>query len=198
MDGVLLTMGFVRTEKHTSVRDHPDGKQNYGKRDSEMMQSKPQYLVQAALVAALYAGLTLAANLTPFGALQYGMVQLRFSEALTVLPALTPAAIPGLCIGCLLGNLMGMGVWDMVAGSLATILAAWLSRKLRRIPWLVPLPPIVINALVVGSMLYFVGAADAALWLCMLSVAAGEAIVCYGLGMPLTQLLRRVTWGKGL
>ncbi len=156
-----------------------------------MIQSKTHFITRAALIAALYAGLTLAVNFTPLGALQYGVVQFRISEALTVLPALTPAAIPGLFIGCLVSNLFGMGVWDIVLGSLTTLLAAYLSYRLRRHPWLVPLPPILLNAVIIGGMLYFLGASDATLIASMLSVGAGQAVVCYVLGMPLMKLCRR-------
>ena len=154
-------------------------------------------ITRAALIAALYAGLTLAVNFTPLGALQYGAVQFRVSEALTVLPALTSAAVPGLFVGCLVSNLFGMGAWDIVLGSLATLLAAWLSRKLRRHPWLVPLPPILVNAAVIGGMLYFLGAADGTLWASMLTVGAGQAAVCYGLGMPLMRICRRLLPPEG-
>lgn len=156
-----------------------------------MHHTRTHFLTRAALIAALYAGLILAVNFTPLGALQYGAVQFRVSEALTVLPALTGAAVPGLFVGCLVSNLFGMGVWDIVLGSLATLLAAWLSRKLRRHPWLVPLPPIVVNAVIIGGMLYFLGATDSALWASMLSVGAGQTVVCYGLGMPLMRVCRR-------
>ena len=88
------------------------------------------------------------------------------------------AAIPGLFIGCLVSNLFGMGVWDIVLGSLTTLLAAYLSYRLRRHPWLVPLPPILLNAVIIGGMLYFLGASDATLIASMLSVGAGPAVVC--------------------
>lgn len=152
-------------------------------------------MVQGALIAALYAALTLLAMATPIGALFFGQIQVRIPEALTILPAFTPAAIPGLFVGCLVSNLvgatagLGCGVWDVIFGSLATLLAAWLSSKMPR-RWLVPLPPVLINALVVGTMLHLVAGLP---WLVtMLSVGAGQAIACYGLGYPLMLVLDRV------
>ncbi|MEA5002230.1 MAG: QueT transporter family protein, partial [Christensenella sp.] len=90
--------------------------------------SKVRYLCEASLIAALYAALTLL--LAP---LSYGPVQVRVSEALCVLPFFTPAAVPGLFIGCMLANLYtaGLGVMDIVVGSLATLLAATLTWLIR-------------------------------------------------------------------
>jgi uncharacterized membrane protein len=123
------------------------------------------------------------------------------SEALTVLPAFTPAAIPGLFAGCLLANLLNPAptVWDIVLGSLATLAAAFWSWKWRARKWLVPLPPVLVNAAVVGPMLYLaygmalfpaVGA-----WNALIdagAVAAGELVACYGLGMPLYFAVDRI------
>lgn len=144
-------------------------------------------LVQAALIAALYTALTLLATLTPYGSLSYGPVQMRISEALTVLPYFTPAAIPGLFVGCIISNIVGVasgvsfGAIDIVLGSLATLAAAYASYRLRRNRWLVALPPVVINAVVVGlELTYFVPLMP--WWANILSVAAGQIAACYGLG----------------
>ncbi|MDK2934486.1 MAG: hypothetical protein PWP27_2296 [Clostridiales bacterium] len=110
-----------------------------------------KFLVQAALIAAIYAVLTI--SLAPFS---YGIMQVRISEALTVLPFFTPAAIPGLFIGCLIANIYGgLGIIDIVFGSLATLIAAVLSYLLRKQKFLVPIPPIIVNAVVVGIILYY-------------------------------------------
>ena len=104
------------------------------------------FLAQGAMIAAIYTVLTLLAATMN---LAYGPVQFRFSEALTILPLFTPAAIPGLTIGCLLSNLFsGYGAADMIFGTLATLLAAIATHMLRNvrikhIPWLAPLPPVV-------------------------------------------------------
>lgn len=103
-------------------------------------------LTQAAIIAALYAALTIV--IMPAS---YGVMQFRVSEALTVLPAFTPAAIPGLFIGCMVANLVSpVGVVDVVIGSTATLIAAVASYKLRDHKLLVPLPPVITNAVMVG------------------------------------------------
>ncbi len=110
-------------------------------------------LAQGAVIAAAYTVLTWLAALV---GLAYGPVQFRFSEALTILPLFTSAAVPGLTIGCLLSNILsGYGIYDMVFGTLATLLAALLTRavrnvKFRGVPVLAPLPPVIFNALMVG------------------------------------------------
>ncbi|MGI6316818.1 MAG: QueT transporter family protein [Christensenellales bacterium] len=151
------------------------------------------YIARAGIIAALYAGVTLLLNLTPLGVFQYGPIQFRVSEALTLLAALTPAAIPGLFVGCLLANIVsGAGIWDVIFGSLATLLAAWLTWKLRKNDWLAALPPVAVNGLVVGSMLTALGWTNYSLWITILTVAAGEAAVCYLLGVPLLKICRRL------
>lgn len=148
---------------------------------------KAKYLVQGAAIAAVYTALTLL--LMP---LSYGVMQIRISEALTVLPALTPAAIPGLFLGCFIANMLGPnGMIDMVLGSSATLLAAITSYKLRSRPLLVPLPPVLANGLIIGPMLYYVYAVPVPLWACILWVALGEAIACYGIGLPLLKYMSK-------
>lgn len=150
---------------------------------------KTKYVTRAAMIAAIYCALTVAVVMTPLGKLAFGPVQIRVSEALTVLPAVFGSAVPGLFIGCLLSNIIGasMGLaagWmDVVFGSLATLVSAWLSYRLRRHTYLVPLPPVIINAVVVGLLLHYVF--ELPLVATMLSVGAGQAIACYGLGLPL-------------
>ena len=110
-------------------------------------------LVQAAMIAALYVVLTFIAN--ELG-LASQAVQLRFSEALTILPYFTPAAIPGLFIGCLLSNVLtGLALPDIVFGSIATLIGAVFTRKLRRYKWLAPIPPITANTLIIPPVLLF-------------------------------------------
>lgn len=155
------------------------------------------FLAQSAMIAALYTVLTLLAATMN---LAYGPVQFRFSEALTILPIFTSAAIPGLTIGCLLSNLFsGYGAADMVFGTLATFLAAVSTRMLRNvrvkdIPWLAPLPPVLFNAAIIGAEIAFF-APEGFLWTgfaaSALSVGLGELVVCYILGLPLAILLER-------
>jgi uncharacterized membrane protein len=145
------------------------------------------FMVQAALIAAVYIVLTVS-----FAPISSGLFQLRFSETLTVLPALTPAAIPGVFIGCLLGNfLVGATFLDVVFGSLTTLVAAYLSYRLRDKKWLVPLPPVLLNAVVVGCMLVYIYSVKVALPVAMAWVAAGQIGACYIIGYPLLTLLDR-------
>jgi uncharacterized membrane protein len=155
-------------------------------------------IAQGALIAALYALLTFA--VLP---LSSGLIQLRASEALSVLPWFTPVAVPGLYIGCLIANLIvGAPVYDVLFGSLATLIAAWLTRYFRKrnfSRWLAPLPAVAVNAVIVGLILYYVYKLyeiGVTLPMCMLYVAIGQTLACYGLGIPLMLLLER--YGKNL
>lgn len=142
-----------------------------------------RFIVEAAFIAAMYAALTI---LIPGGS---GQVQVRVSEALTVLPFFMPAAIPGLFAGCLLANIIvGVSLYDVIFGSLATLAAAFLTRKMP-VKYLAPLPPVVINAVVVAFILNI--SLNAPLLATMGFVAIGEIIACYGLGYPLMLLIGR-------
>ena len=142
-------------------------------------------MLQAAVIAAVYATLTLI--LMP---LSYGVMQIRVSEALTILPFFTPAAIPGLFIGCLVSNMVGpYGILDMVIGSSATLIAAFFSYLLRNKPLLAPMPPVIANGVLIGGMLYYAYSVPFSLTACMLWVGLGELIACYGIGYPLLRYL---------
>ncbi len=145
-----------------------------------------RFLVQAAIIAAIYAALTIA--LMP---ISYGVMQIRVSEALTVLPFFTPAAIPGLFVGCLIANIIGPnGLMDIILGSGATLIAAVGSYYLRKRPAFVPLPPVVVNAVVIGAMLYYLYDVPS-LIMCVLWVGAGQLIACYGIGYPLMRYMKK-------
>ena len=147
------------------------------------------YLTQGAMIAALYVVLTMIAN--AFG-LASMAIQVRFSEALTILPYFTPAAIPGLFAGCLLSNLMtGAMPWDVIFGSLATLMGAMGAYALRRQKWLLPLPPIVANVIVVPPLLAYVYQIPGSIAYFALTVGAGEIISCGILGMLLLFALER-------
>lgn len=151
--------------------------------------SAARKLVLSAAVAALYAVLTLI-----FAPISYGPVQFRIAEALTLLPFLFPPAVPGLFVGCLTANIFSsMGLIDIVAGSLTTLVAAVItSRAPNR--WLGAIPPVVLNAVVIGAVItYAYIGADGAfpLVLNMLLVGAGQGVVCLGIGVPLITLLGR-------
>ncbi|HEY8499445.1 MAG TPA: QueT transporter family protein [Clostridia bacterium] len=150
------------------------------------------FIVQAALIAALYTALTLMFIPISFG---HNIFQFRISEALTVLPALVPSSIPGLFTGCLISNLIGgFGPIDIIFGSIATLIAAVFSRLLRKYPFLVPLPPVVFNALIVGSYLKFLYIKDVPLLASIGWVALGQMLACYALGLPLLCLLKKSKW----
>lgn len=149
-----------------------------------------EFIVQGAAIAALYVVLTLLSNI--FG-LASGVVQVRISEALTVLPFFTPAAIPGLFVGCIISNLLaGSAVWDVVFGSIATLIGAvgtYLLRK--KTKWLAPLPPIAANTLIVPFILAFAYGAEESIPFLMLTVGAGEIISCGVLGLILLKALEK-------
>ena len=145
-------------------------------------------LVRAALIAALYTVLTLL--LQP---LSYGEVQIRFSEALTLLPILLPEAVPALAVGCLLANILGgCTIFDIVFGTLATLLAALCTRKLRDRIWLAALMPVLFNSVIVGAVVHYCYAPVFPLPLSMLSVAAGEAVACLVVGPLLIRVMQRI------
>ena len=146
-------------------------------------------LATAGIIAGIYAALTLFLPIP-----QYGGVQLRVAEAMTVLPFLFPEAIPGLAVGCFLANLLGSPyVLDWIFGTLATLVAAiWTSKVKNR--WLAPLPPVVCNAVIVGAEIAwfetgFGAGFGAAYLLNACTVGAGELLACYGLGLPLLKVL---------
>lgn len=147
-------------------------------------------ITQAAMIAALYVVLTLVA--AAFG-LDHYAVQVRFSEALTILPFFTPAAIPGLYVGCLLSNIVtGCIVWDILLGPVATLLGAlgtWFLR--RHSKWLAPLPPIAANTLIVPLILAYAYQFEGSLPYFMLTVGLGEIVSCGALGMLLLFTLNK-------
>ncbi len=154
-----------------------------------MKNKKVVFITHAAVIAALYVVLTYVANML---GLANGAIQVRFSEALTILPYFTPAAIPGLAVGCLLSNILtGCALYDIIFGTLATLLGAVGTYMLRRIKWLAPLPPIIANTLIIPWVLMLVYQAPGTIWYFMLTVGAGEIISCGILGMLLLFALNR-------
>lgn len=155
------------------------------------MKSKALFITQAAAIAAIYTLLTCFAGAI---GLANGSIQLRFSEILTVLPFFTPAAIPGLFIGCVLSNILtGCVIWDIIFGSLATLLGAIGTYLLRKKScYLAPLSPIIANTLIVPFVLsYAYGVPDGIPFL-MLTVGAGEILSCGILGIVLIKALTPV------
>ena len=162
-----------------------------------MRNSKANKIALAAVVAAIYFVLCFFGNIFQ---LTFGPVQIRLGEALTVLPFLFPATAPGLALGCLLTNILSpYGPIDMVVGTLATAIAAFLTMKMPR--WyLAALPPIVMNALLLPPMWAWAetGAINGAFWAAygfnMWTFVVGEAVACYVLGTVLLRVLPRVRY----
>lgn len=144
--------------------------------------NKALFMAQAAMIAAIYVVLTVV-----FAPLSFGEVQVRFAEALTILPFFTPAAIPGLFIGCLIGNIFGGAILpDIIFGSLATLVGALVTYSLRNHnKFLAPLGPIAANTVVVPLVLRFAYGINLPIWMMCLSVGAGEVLSCGVLGMIL-------------
>ncbi len=153
-------------------------------------------LTLAALVAALYAVLSYFGDI--FG-LTFGPVQIRFAEALTVLPFLFPATAPGLAVGCVIANLLSpYGPVDIIFGTLATAIAAWLTLKMPR--WyLAAVPPIVVNMIILPPMWSWaqVGTINSAFWAACgynaATFALGEILACYVLGTILLIALPKIS-----
>ncbi len=160
---------------------------------------KPRFttlsIVRGGLIAAIYVALTLI-----FQPISFGAIQFRIAEALTLMPLLTLDAVPGLFVGCLLANALGGGVWfDVALGSVATLLAALCTRRFRDKPFLGALFPAIFNGLIVGPVVYFAyvrapgdPVSVGTLLFNMATVAFGELVVCYALGIPMFYGLRKL------
>ena len=154
---------------------------------------KTSFLSRAGIIAAIYAVLTLA---IPF--IGFGPIQFRVSEAMCVLPLFFPESVAGLFIGCIAANSIGMAFgmttpWDILVGSLATLIAALVTRKIK-LDFLAPLPAVITNAFMVGTMLTYVmipGAESVPLWYNISTVGIGQFLSCYLLGLPLLKILKK-------
>lgn len=146
----------------------------------------PRRLTRLALVAAVYAALTM---LPPFSSISYGPIQIRVAEALTVLPFLSVDYAWGLYVGCIIANLGSPFLaYDLTLGAFATLAAASLTSRMPK-PWLAPLPPVVLNAIIVSwYVARLVGAPYGAT---ALYIFAGEAVACYAIGYPLLMFIMR-------
>lgn len=154
-----------------------------------MKQNKVHFTTYAAMIAALYVVLTFLCNAL---GLANGAIQIRISEALTILPFYTPAAVPGLFLGCLISNLLtGCAMPDVIFGSLATLLGGIGTRLLRKHKWLTPLPPIVANTVIIPFILTYVYELPGGIPYFMLTVGIGEIISCGILGLFLLSLLSK-------
>ena len=146
------------------------------------------FMTQAAMIAAIYVVLTYV-----FAPFSFGEVQIRIAEALTILPVFTPAAIPGLFVGCLIGNILGGAILpDLILGSLATLIGAYVTYQLRnKSQFLAPLPPITANTLIVPFVLRYGYGVALPIPFMMLTVGAGEIISCGVLGLVVYYALKK-------
>jgi uncharacterized membrane protein len=153
-----------------------------------MQNKRTAFIAQGAMIAAIYVALVYV-----FAPISFGQIQFRIAEALTILPVFTPAAIPGLFIGCILGNILGGAViFDTVFGSLATLIGAFFTWKLRNAhPFLAPVPPILSNTLIIPFVLRYAYAILLPIPYLMLTVGIGEVIACGVLGLLLYYALRK-------
>lgn len=150
---------------------------------------KTKQITYGAMTAAMYVVLTMLAR--AFG-LDSGAVQIRFSEALCIMPCFTPAAVWGLFAGCILSNVLaGALVWDVIFGSLATLIGAVLTYKLRANKFLAVIPPIVSNTVIVPLVLAYGYGAQGGVPYFMLTVGIGEVISCGIFGLMLHSAISR-------
>lgn len=151
------------------------------------MNKKVQFITQGAVIAAIYVVLVLI-----FDTFSFGPIQFRIAEMLTIMPYFTPAAIPGLFVGCLIANIIGGGlIWDIVFGSIATLIGAIGSYLVRKNKWLVPLPPIIANIVIVPFVLKYAYGYDGLLVYFMFTVGLSEIIVCGIIGMALLTVMAK-------
>ncbi len=151
---------------------------------------KTKTLTQGALIAALYVALTYITNLL---GLASGVIQVRISEALTVLPAFTFSAVPGLTVGCVVANLItGAPLWDIVFGSFATLLGALGTYYFGKNKFLAPVYPIVANTLIVPFVLKIAYGVTNGYGFLLLTIFLGELISCGVLGVFLYDAVKKV------
>lgn len=146
------------------------------------------FMAQAGMIAAIYVALTYM-----FAPFSFGEIQIRIAEALTILPIFTPAAIPGLFIGCLIGNILGGAILpDIIFGSLATLLGALFTYQLRnKSPLLAPIPPITANIIIVPFVLRYGYGILLPIPFMLLTVGVGEIISCGVLGLVIYSTLKK-------
>lgn len=154
------------------------------------MKNKSNYITKAALVATFYIVLTLFSNLL---GLASGVIQVRLSEALTILPAFMPASVPGLFVGCLISNLLcGNMMVDVILGSIATLLGALGTYYFGKDKWTAPIFPIISNTIIIPFVLKYVYGISGAIWFFALTVFIGEFISSGVIGTLLFEKLKKI------
>ena len=153
------------------------------------------FITQAAVIAALYVALTYISSAM---GLAYNSVQFRLSEILTVLPVFTPAAIPGLTLGCFIANISSpFGIIDILCGTLATFLASVVTYAVRNItlkgmPVLATIPPVLFNALIIGLEIWYLeGKLPEIFFISALQVGAGQAVMCIVAGLAFIRAVKK-------
>lgn len=155
--------------------------------ENKSTRNKILMITQGAMIAALYVVLTWVANVL---GLANGAIQVRFSEALCILPVFTPAAIPGLFVGCLISNIInGCVIWDIVFGSIATLIGAAGTYLLRKTKFIFTLPPVIANMVIVPFVLRYAYMVEDAHWFLVATVGIGEIISVCILGFILKVVL---------
>jgi len=148
-----------------------------------------RYLTEGAMVAAIYVVLTWLSSI--FG-LARGVIQFPLSESLYAVAIFSPAAVLGVFVGCILSNILfGLGLYDIIFGSLATLIGAFFTYKLRKRPYLALIPPILSNTIIIPFVLRFTGASDDALWFLGGTIFIGEFVTCGILGAMLYQAIKK-------
>ena len=168
-----------------------------------MNKKKVNFVVLAGIIAATYVVLTFVANALNVA---YGPIQFRISEVMTILPILTPAAIPGLTIGCFISNLGSPYAIDIICGTFATFLASILTYytrnlMIKKLPLFSMFFPVIVNAVIIGLEITLVmpeGFAFKAFLITALQIGFGQLVVCYGLGIPLYKVIKRTRVDKRL
>ena len=164
-----------------------------------MQKNKTKYSVKSLVISALIAGIYVALCFV-FAPISYGSIQIRISEILSILPIFTPNAILGLTVGCFISNMLSFSPWDMLLGTLATFLSAILTFKFKNIrfkslPILSILPPIIINAIIIGFEITYIFMPEVAsapvLIFNMLTVAIGQFISCFVGGLILIKIIEK-------
>lgn len=150
---------------------------------------RAKFLTTAAIIAAIYVVLTMITNML---GLASGAIQIRISECLCILPVFTPAAIPGVFLGCLISNILcGCVVWDVIFGSLATLIGAVFTYLLRNNKYLSVVPPILSNTVIIPFVLKFAYGIPGSVWYFFVTVGLGEIISCGVLGILLYNCFKK-------
>lgn len=161
--------------------------QQNGEKMEKKTRRKTRLITESAMISAIYIVLCIL-----FKPISFSFIQIRIAEMLTVLPYFTASAIPGVTIGCLLSNLLtGADIFDIIFGTLATLLGALGSYGLKKHRFLVPLPPVISNTLIIPFVLRFAYSEAQPLLFMMLTVGIGEIAACYVLGLALLFLLNK-------